>query len=71
LATARRGVKELAGVKLREAGWHEGIGTIGGLIPAILGRFPEVGEEVRVGGVRLRVESRDGLRVATARLLPR
>ena len=63
--------EELAGVALGEDERHEGIETIGGLIPALLGRFPDVGEEVHVGGRRLRVESRDGLRVATARLLPR
>jgi putative hemolysin len=61
--------EELAGVRLSEEESHEGVETIGGLIPALLGRFPYVGEEVRVGGRRVRVERRDGLRVATVRLL--
>jgi CBS domain containing-hemolysin-like protein len=63
--------EELAGIRLTEEESYEGIETIGGLIPAILGRFPDVGEDVRIGGRRLRVESRDGLRIATVRLLPR
>jgi CBS domain containing-hemolysin-like protein len=43
--------------------------TLGGLVAAALGRFPEVGEEVTIGGRTLRVEARDGLRVASVRLL--
>jgi putative hemolysin len=63
--------EELADVRLTEVESYEGIETLGGLIPAMLGRFPNVGEDVHIGGRRLRVESRDGLRIATLRLLPR
>ena len=62
--------EELAGVRLSDV-LHENVDTIGGLIPALLGRFPDVGEEVTIAGRRLRVETRDGLRVATVRLLSR
>jgi putative hemolysin len=62
--------EELAGVRLTDV-LHENVDTIGGLIPALLGRFPDVGEELTIAGRRLRVETRDGLRVATVRLLAR
>jgi putative hemolysin len=61
--------EELSKTRIPEADRYEGIETIGGLIAAILGRFPEVGEEVVIGGSTLRVERRDGLRVAELRLL--
>lgn len=48
----------------------EGVEPLGGVIPALLGRFPEVGEEIRIGDRTLRIEPRTGLRVATLRLLP-
>lgn len=38
--------------------------TIGGLVLGMLGRAPEVGDEVQVGGHTLRVESVDGPRIA-------
>jgi CBS domain containing-hemolysin-like protein len=61
--------EEVAGVRVK-VGSREGVETLGGLITAVLGRFPEVGEEVTVGGRRLRVEARDRLRVTAVRLLP-
>lgn len=61
--------EELVGIRLDDEP-HEQIDTLGGLFPAILGRIPEIGEEIRVKGRTLRVEARDGLRVATIRLLP-
>jgi putative hemolysin len=62
--------EELADVRL-DGESYEGVDTLGGLFPAVLGRFPEVGEEMTIEGRTLRVEARDGLRVATVRLLPR
>jgi CBS domain containing-hemolysin-like protein len=47
-----------------------GVETVGGLIGAIVGRFPEVGEIVTVGRRAVRIEARDGLRIATVRVLP-
>jgi putative hemolysin len=61
--------EEAAGIRLADEA-YEGIDTVGGLFPAILGRFPAVGEEIVVEGRTLRVEARDGLRVSTVRLLP-
>jgi putative hemolysin len=61
--------EEIAGVRLGDAA-HEAVETLGGLVAAVLGRFPEVGEELTVAERRLRVEARDGLRVAAVRLLP-
>ena len=49
---------------------HEGIETLGGLIAAKLGRIPNVGEQIGIGARTLRVEERDGRRVARVRLLP-
>jgi putative hemolysin len=63
--------QDLAGVRLSEDEWQVGVETIGGLIAATLGRFPKVGEEVVIGGRRVKVERLDGFRVAAARLLPR
>jgi putative hemolysin len=60
---------EVAGVRLDDE-TIASVETLGGLITAFLGRFPEVGEEVTIGGRTLRVEARDGMRVATVRLLP-
>jgi len=42
--------------------------TVGGLVLAQLGRVPAVGDEVRVGGVVLRVELMHGRSVETVRL---
>jgi CBS domain containing-hemolysin-like protein len=44
--------------------------TLGGLVMADLGRIPEVGDEVRVPGVVLRVTAMDGRRVARLRVTP-
>jgi CBS domain containing-hemolysin-like protein len=41
-------------------GWHE-VQTVGGLVWARLGRRPEVGDQVAVGNVTLRVEAMSGL----------
>ena len=60
---------EVAGLRLDDDE-TEGVESLGGLIAAVLGRFPEVGEIVTIGGRRVRVEKRDGLRVETVRLLP-
>jgi putative hemolysin len=49
---------------------HAEVATVGGLIMATLGRIPAVGDEVEIGGRRLRVEELDGLRVERVRLLP-
>jgi putative hemolysin len=61
--------EEVAGVRVKD-GSRESVETLGGLITAVLGRFPEIGDEVTVGGRRLRVEARDRLRVTAVRLLP-
>jgi CBS domain containing-hemolysin-like protein len=61
--------EEATGIRL-DAEFHEGVETLGGLFASVLGRVPEVGEEILVGGRRLRVEARDGLRVETVRCLP-
>jgi CBS domain containing-hemolysin-like protein len=44
--------------------------TLGGLVMLKLGRLPRAGDEVEVGGRRLRVERLRRHRVAEARLLP-
>jgi CBS domain containing-hemolysin-like protein len=47
------------------------VDSLGGLVFSRLGRRPEVGDEVEIGGNwRARVERLDGLRVARVRLLP-
>src|SRR5215212_8506565 len=61
--------EEATGIRLDDES-HERVDTLGGLFTAVLGRFPEIGEEITVNGRTLRVEPRDGLRVATVRLLP-
>ena len=43
--------------------------TIGGLIMGVLGRLPEAGDAVEVGGATLRVETVDGIRVGRVRLV--
>jgi transporter associated domain-containing protein len=37
---------------------HEGVETLGGLITSTLGRIPEVGEQIGIGGRAVRVEAR-------------
>jgi CBS domain containing-hemolysin-like protein len=61
--------EETVGVRL-DAASHEGIDSLGGVFTAVLGRFPALGEEITVKGRTLRVESLDGLRVSTVRVLP-
>jgi CBS domain containing-hemolysin-like protein len=47
------------------------VDSLGGLVFSGLGRRPQVGDEVDIGGgYRARVERLDGLRVARVRLLP-
>jgi CBS domain containing-hemolysin-like protein len=60
---------EVTGIELTEED-EEAAETIGGVVMARLGRIPEVGDEVSVGGRTLRVEELDGRRVALVRLLP-
>ncbi len=44
--------------------------TIGGYVFGLLGRRPEIGDEVEIEGYRLRIEALDGLRVERLRLTP-
>jgi CBS domain containing-hemolysin-like protein len=44
--------------------------TLGGLVMATLGRVPQAGDIVDVGGVTLRVETMDGRRVVALRVWP-
>jgi CBS domain containing-hemolysin-like protein len=60
--------EEATGLRLEEES-HEGVETLGGLIAATLGRIPGVGEQIGIGGRALRIEARDGRRIATVRLL--
>lgn len=50
---------------------HGEADTIGGYVFEMLGRKPEVGDEVEVGEHVLRVEQLDGLRIAEVRVLAR
>jgi len=60
---------EAAGVQLADESTR-GLETVGGVFAAMLGRIPQIGDEVELGGRHLRVEARDGLRVSLVRLLP-
>jgi putative hemolysin len=62
-------LEELADIEL-DPSLHEAVETVGGLIMAVLGRMPRVGDEVTVAGRTLRVERLDGRRVDLVRLLP-
>jgi putative hemolysin len=63
-------LEELTGTRLSEED-HEAADTVGGLAMARLGRIPMVGDEVAVDERwRLRVEEKDGRRVARVRLVP-
>ena len=44
--------------------------TLGGFVFGQLGRRPEVGDEIRADGYRLRVDALDGLRIDRLRLIP-
>ncbi|MGC2240454.1 MAG: hemolysin family protein [Acidimicrobiia bacterium] len=60
----RHEVFELTGFE-----WPEGrYETLGGLVTALLGRHPQVGDEVHVDDWRLEVTGLDGFRVETVRL---
>lgn len=61
--------EEAAGIRLADEE-RQGVDTLGGLVASLVGRFPEVGEEVAIGSRRVRVEERDGFRIAKLRLLP-
>ncbi|HZS03197.1 MAG TPA: hemolysin family protein [Chloroflexota bacterium] len=60
-------LEELTGLRLAPED-HELVETVGGLVMARLGRIPDLGDEVEVAGRTLRVERRDGRRVAAVRL---
>ena len=62
-------LEELLGADLQTMNRGD-VGTVGGLVMALLDRLPEVGDEVEVAGRRLRVERLDGRRVALVRLYP-
>ncbi len=47
---------------------HDDADTLGGLVMARLGHVPETGEEVEIGGYTVRVEEKDGHRVARVRV---
>ncbi|HKY60495.1 MAG TPA: hemolysin family protein [Gemmatimonadota bacterium] len=57
-------VNELFGLELDEEDYH----TIGGYVFGLLGRRPEIGDEVEAPGCRLKVEALDGMRVSRLRL---
>lgn len=57
-------LNEEAGLHLPEGDWD----SVGGLVFSELGRVPEVGDEVPVDGVVLRVEKMDGRRVGVLRI---
>jgi len=60
-------IKAAIGVELPEGADYE---TVAGLILQLLGRLPDVGDEVTVPGARLRVERLDGRRIDRIRLTP-
>lgn len=62
-------LEEIVGIAVDEAIKDE-VDTVGGLLMTRLGRVPEIGDEVDIGSWRLRVEERDGFRVAAVRLVP-
>ena len=56
-----------AGVEIDDDGEHD---TVGGVVTGLLGRLPELGDEVAVEAGRLRVERVDGARIVRLRYLP-
>jgi CBS domain containing-hemolysin-like protein len=60
-------IKAAIGVELPEGTDYE---TVAGLILQLLGRLPDVGDEVTVPGAKLRVERLDGRRIDRIRLTP-
>ena len=67
--TRLREFEEATGIEVPEED-RQAADTVGGLIMLRLGRLPRAGDEVEVGGRRLRVERLRRHRVAEARLLP-
>ncbi len=61
-------LEELADVQIEPTRRAE-VDTLGGLVMAELGRLPSVGDEISIGGRRLRVESLEGRRIAAVRLI--
>lgn len=59
-------VREQLGIDIED----EHNDTIGGVVFSLLGRKPEVGDEVALQGYRFRVEALDGLRIDRLRVLP-
>jgi CBS domain containing-hemolysin-like protein len=68
--TRLRDFEEATGLEVPDED-RQAADTVGGLIMLRLGRLPRAGDEVEVGGRRLRVERLRRHRVAEARLLPR
>lgn len=60
-------VRDKTGVDVPDGPAYE---TLGGFVMSGLGRIPQVGDEVPVGGAVLRVERMDGRRVDRVRMLP-
>ena len=67
--TRLREFEEATGIEIPEED-RQAADTLGGLIVLRLGHLPRAGDEVEVGGRRLRVERLRRHRVAEARLLP-
>jgi CBS domain containing-hemolysin-like protein len=67
--TRLREFEEATGIEVPEED-RQAADTVGGLIMLRLGRLPRPGDEVEIGGRRLRVERLRRHRVAEARLLP-
>jgi CBS domain containing-hemolysin-like protein len=65
-ALHRDEARELVGLEIPEGGWE----TLAGFILELMGQIPEPGEWVTWRGWRFQVEDRDGLRVATVRIVP-
>jgi len=61
--------EEIVGVTMSDD--HGGVETLGGLVSALLGRVPAMGDRVILGGRTVVVETVDGFRIATVRVLPR
>jgi putative hemolysin len=61
--------EEFADIRVSDA-LRGHVETVGGLVPAAIGRVPHAGEELVIQGRTLRVEALDGLRVSSVRLMP-
>ena len=62
-------LEEIMGVQLHD-GAFEAAETLGGLVTAVLGRIPDVGDEAAIAGRKVRVVELDGHRVSRVRFLP-